>query len=168
MTLRPGRGRPLEGTNASLRLLEALPHTDQLPEDTKKMYEQERCQNDTLTFSTSRVRFGRSVYPGVVDYRLKYDDETGEVVGLYRRHCTLDRDLKDAQEELVSRYIISLDIEYQNAQGDWLAQWRASQELPRAVRLTVGTLPRLRTLKRPEMALSTTVVNLPAGRRISQ
>jgi len=168
MALDPDRGWAMEGTDASRPLLDVLPHTDQLPEDIRKMYEAEQCNNDTLTFAASRVGFGRRVYPGWLHYRIEYDEKTGECLGLFRRTTPLNRDIADAQREPVSEYIVSLDLSYQNAQGNWVSEWHSSDELPQAVRVTVGTLPRRKSLKHLEMNRYTTVVTLQAGRRISQ
>jgi len=88
----PARGWAVEGTDASRPLLDVLTHTDQLPEDIRKMHEAEQCDNDTITFAASRLGFGRRVYPGWLHYRIEYDEKTGECLGLFRRTTPLNRD----------------------------------------------------------------------------
>ena len=169
MAMAPGAGGAfgkLEGRDGSKSMASVLPEGVRnalKPES----YESVKVDDDTLVLPAAHVHDRDDAYrPGVVSYALKYD-EAGCAVGILQRTATLGKSLQgdDAQETVISDQIVSLDFKYLDASGTWQAAWQRGDTMPRAIRVTVGALP-----KRPTGRLGferfTTTVSLAGGTRI--
>jgi hypothetical protein len=167
MALAPDVGWKMDGTDGTKPLLNSFSKLGPFSKGTERDYGDKLLANDALSFSSQRLRFLNRQHPGGVRYAIKHDEKAG-VVGLVRRSCELNQSLYDAQDEIVSKYIVSLDISYIDEKGKESNGWTAKDKLPHAVRITVGTLPRRTSTTRFDVSRYTTVVTLPSGTRIAQ
>jgi len=159
-------GAPLAGANGSVNLLEALP-AQRFSEAAKTELAGRRLDDDTIRFATSQVRdtLGR-IRPGIVEYKVQRNRPDG-VNGIYRKSAADLAGLESATEVLAARSVVSLNVQYQKKNGEWLDEWTSAEVLPRAVRMTVGTMPDKPGMS-SEVLFFTTEVFLPVGERIEQ
>jgi len=121
---------------------------------------------DSVRFPVTRLYSGEAVpVMGMVEYALERDSEGG-ILGLVRRTAPAGVPFEEAEEKLVNKRAVSLDLEFAGADGQWQPVWR-SQEPPRTVRVKVGVLATW-TRGRPQVMVFSTVVYPSAGMRISK
>jgi type II secretory pathway pseudopilin PulG len=159
-------GATWQGTNGSIHLLSAFP-AHRFTDAESKELAGKRIENDSIRFTTAQIRDiqGR-IRPGIVEYRVERNKQTG-IYGIMRKSAPDAAGLETAQEALVARSSVSLDIQYQNKKGLWVSEWKPSEEMPRAIRVAVGALPE-RPGVNPNVMYFSTEVQLPFGERIER
>lgn len=159
-------GATWQGNNGSVRLVSSFP-AHRFTDAERNELAGKRLENDSIRFTTAQIRDmqGR-IRPGIVEYRVERNERTG-VYGIMRKSAPDVAGLESAQEALVARSSVSLDIQYQNSKGLWMSEWKPSQEVPRAVRVAVGALPE-RPGVNPNVMYFSTEVQLPFGERIER
>jgi len=165
-----GEGAQWRGTNVRAPLLEAV-STAGWPETTIAEYKRQALEisDGAIRFPTLRVMAqGRRAEPGMVEYSLERDT-SNHVVGISRRAAQMGVPPSAADHGVLSPSVVSLGFEYLGADGRWQTAWNDSSAIPRAVRISVGTLVRpSRRNKMPVVTRFSTLVYLPADSRIPQ
>jgi hypothetical protein len=179
-----GAGAQWRGTSRSLKLLDMI-FTTGWPAVSIQEFNARRLtvSRDTIRFCTLRVASPNQMpVPGVVEYSL-LTPRRGKTatVGILRRSAPLGvsldgKDDKDVVTEVIrpmdpsSSYgYVSLGFQYMDSQGQWRKDWTDTKAMPRAVRISVGTLVRpSRRLTVPVVNEYSTLVYLPTDSRIPQ
>jgi len=172
-----GEGAEWRGASASAKLLNSV-STKGWPAVSLQEFEGRglTVSKDTIRFCTLRVTSpNHPPAPGIIEYSLERD-ESKNVVNIVRRAAPLGVALEKAEKELIrpsdpdsSLGFVSLGFQYLDAQGQWHPEWTDTKTMPRAVRISVGTLVRpSREIKVPVMNQYSTQVDLPTDSRIPQ
>ena len=181
-----GEGAEWRGASASKKLLDAVPIAG-WPEASIKEFEDRQSQghqppvfSDTIRFCTLRVASpNQPPAPGIIEYSLalKRDEKSKRDVNvIVRRSAPLGVSPDKFETEVIwpsdpdsSLGFISLGFQYLDARDKWLSEWTDTKAMPRAVRVSVGTLVRpSRQIKVPVVNQYSTLVYLPTDSRIPQ
>ena len=166
MAVPPGQAGAAElvGQSSTHTLLAALGDGDWDDETAAKL-RKITLSDDTIRFTTARVPSDEELdLTGVVEYRLDRD-ESGHVIGISCRTAPLGKSLDDEEAWICTAQARSLGFEYLAADGQWVPEWASTTELPRAVRISVGTYASTAS-PMPSLMQFSTVVYLPAQRRL--
>ena len=123
------------------------------------------ANDDTLALFTARATDYQGIrVPGQVRFALKRDG-SGRVLGVVRQSAPPGVALADGYETIMSERVMSLDFQYLDAAGAWRPAWEDAATMPRAVRITVASVPE-RMSRRGDIQEFTTVVTLAGSARI--
>lgn len=159
-------GASWEGRNSSVRLLASYP-AHRFTDAQRVELNSVRLEDDMIRFPTAQIRDLKGhVCPGIVQYRVERNERTG-IYGIMRKAAPDMAGLDSVKESLVARSVVSLDLQYQNAKGLWVSEWKTADAIPKAVRMTTGALPE-RAGVAPNVTYFSTELQLPYGERIEK
>ena len=173
-----GEGAEWRGTGASAKLLDDGLHRRMAGGQHQRIRRRDglTVSRDTIRFCTLRVTSpNHPPLPGIIEYSLERD-ESKNVVNIVRRAAPLGVSPDKGEKEVIkpsdpdsSLGFVSLGFQYLDDQGQWQPEWTDTKVMPRAVRVSVGTLVRpSRQIKVPVMNQYSTLVYLPTDSRIPQ